>query len=372
MAQGLNFHVSRVPALDGIRGIAILLVFTFHMTPVLLLGGRIGVDLFFVLSGFLITWTLLQEQRLTGSISLKNFYMRRILRLVPPLVTVIAFVMTFVWLKGTAEQISLAIWNSIGALLYFFNWQVVWEAPNVLNHERMYSHIWSLSVEEQFYTVWPLVVVGMFTFGAPRRAWLALALAGIFVPSVWRALRWLQEPSPLVYVQTHLRADGLMWGALAAILIDLRIVPTGKLRKVASWAGVPALLGLFVIASFEGLENGFFYLVGFALVGLCSSVLIYTSVVCPLPPLARALAFRPLRWIGGISYGLYLWHWPIIRIVAGWELPQVATIAAEYSISFAIATVSYYSMEQPILRLKKRFTPEIAPPLRDGALRFSA
>ncbi|MBN8934185.1 MAG: acyltransferase, partial [Rhizobium pusense] len=339
---------------------------------VLLLGGRIGVDLFFVLSGFLITSTLLQEQRLTGSISLTNFYMRRVLRLAPALVTVVAFVMTFVWLDGTPEQTSLAVWNSIGTLLYFFNWQVVWEAPNVLNHERMYSHIWSLSVEEQFYTVWPLMVVGMFTFGAPRRAWLALALLGIFVPSVWRALRWLQEPSPSVYLQTHLRADGLMWGALAAILIDLRIMPTGKLRKLASWAGFPALLGLFAIASFEGLKNGFFYLAGFALVGLCSSVLIYTSVVCPLPPLAQALAFRPLRWIGAISYGLYLWHWPIIRMVAGWELPQVAAITAEYAITFAIATVSYYSMEQPILRLKERFRPEISPSVAGRALRSPA
>ena len=113
MAQGLNFHVSRVPALDGIRGIAILLVFTFHMTPVLLVGGRIGVDLFFVLSGFLITSTLLQEQRLTGSISLKNFYMRRVLRLAPPLITLVAFVMIFVWLKGDPEEITLIVWNDL-------------------------------------------------------------------------------------------------------------------------------------------------------------------------------------------------------------------------------------------------------------------
>jgi hypothetical protein len=123
-----NFHVARVPALDGVRGIAILLVFAAHSSPVLLSGGKIGVDLFFVLSGFLITSILLQEFRDRGTIHLGYFYMRRALRLLPALFSVIAFVVIFTWITQPSN-LPITIWNAIGAMFYFYNWQIFPHRP---------------------------------------------------------------------------------------------------------------------------------------------------------------------------------------------------------------------------------------------------
>lgn len=349
----MSFHASRVPALDGVRGIAILLVFAVHTTPVLLAGGRIGVDLFFVLSGFLITSILLQEFRARGSIHLGNFYMRRVLRLYPAMISVALFVVIYVWLFAP-EQMSLTLWNAFGAIFYFFNWQLVAAFPDYLQHQWMLSHVWSLSVEEQFYIVWPLTILGLLKFGS-RKLMFGVALAGIVIPATARAILWQHEHTLQIYFRTDLRFDGLMWGAFTAMLIDAKIYPTEALRPHVSRAAIIGLIGLLTIASFDGMGNGFLYVAGFALVGLCSALLIYGSVICPHPLLLPLLEFKPLRWIGKISYGLYLWHWPIIRAVSDLKLPPLQSTLLEFALTFAVATISFYFMERRFLDLKKYF-----------------
>jgi peptidoglycan/LPS O-acetylase OafA/YrhL len=327
-----------------------LLVFAVHTTPVLLLGGRIGVDLFFVLSGFLITSILLQEQRNTGSISLKNFYMRRVLRLYPALVTVVLFVIGYTWINQP-EKLDLTLHNAVGVLAYFFNWQLVSEFPNFRNHQWMFSHVWSLSVEEQFYIVWPLIVI----FTIKTRIRLYIIAAGILIPTISRFIAWQIEPSLSIYFRSDMRMDGMMWGALAALLIHENIVPSDKLKPYLSKATIAAVALLLTISSYDGMQ-GFLYEQGFLYVGFLSALLIYGTVVSPHPYLNKCLEFQPLRWVGKISYGLYIWHWPIIRAVGDLNLPPAYAMIIEFGLTFAIATLSFYFMEKWFLSLKNRFS----------------
>jgi peptidoglycan/LPS O-acetylase OafA/YrhL len=280
IGRDLNFHAARVPALDGIRGIAILLVFAVHTAPALFEGGVIGVDLFFVLSGFLITSILLQEHRHTGAINLFNFYMRRALRLFPAVVLMTTFVVTYAYLMQPHANFGRTLWNATGVLLYFFNWQLITAVPDLYNHQWMFSHVWSLSVEEQFYIVWPTVLIAAFAFGSTRSRF-AIVGFGIVLPTIARAIMWRRDHSLVVYFNTFCRLDGLMSGALAAMLIDARLLPNIKMHQLVSHSTVAALGLLLIIAWPEGLTNGFLYLIGFALVGLCSAILIYGSVVAP-------------------------------------------------------------------------------------------
>jgi peptidoglycan/LPS O-acetylase OafA/YrhL len=350
----LDFHASRISALDGIRGLAILLVFAVHTTPILLHGGRIGVDLFFVLSGFLITSILLQEQRNTSKINLFNFYMRRVLRLYPALVTVVIFVVTYAWLFQP-EKFDITLYNAVGVLAYFFNWQLVAEFPDYLNHQWMFSHVWSLSVEEQFYIFWPVIVIALFKFNANTLVKFGIIIAGIALPAIFRSYLWLQDPSLSLYFRSDLRMDGLMWGALAALMVDKKIVPNESKMRTLSLATVPALLGILLIASFDGM-GGFLYLIGFSLVGFFSALLIYGTVVSPHPFINNIFQYKPLCWIGKISYGLYLWHWPIIRAVSDLKLSPIPAMILEFSLTFAIATLSFYFMERWFLSLKRNFS----------------
>lgn len=354
-SHGSSPHVRHIPALDGIRAIAILLVFAVHTSPPLLPGGRLGVDLFFVLSGFLITTILLDEHRRRGSIHIGYFYMRRALRLFPAMLSVAIFVTLYVWLTSTPEQLALTLHNLQGIVFYYFNWQMVAAFPNYLNHQWMFSHLWSLSVEEQFYIVWPFVILCLLRLRFSTTLFFLVLIAGITIPAVARAILWSQKHSLVWYFRTELRFDELMWGALTAMIVHLGITPSEHHRAKFSYATVAALLGLLFVSSFEGLNNGLMYLGGFSLVGFLSAVLIYGSVCCLPPGLKPILEYPALRWIGKISYGLYLWHWTIIRLVADLKLSPLASMLLEFSATFAVATLSFHFMERPILGLKNRF-----------------
>jgi peptidoglycan/LPS O-acetylase OafA/YrhL len=354
-----NFHVARVPALDGVRGIAILLVFAAHSSPVLLSGGKIGVDLFFVLSGFLITSILLQEFRERGTIHLGYFYARRALRLLPALFSVIAFVVIFTWITQPSN-LPITIWNAIGAMFYFYNWQIVVAPyPEYLSGRWMFTHFWSLSIEEQFYTTWPLLVLLLLSFRMPQRIRFAVVIAGIVLPEIVRLIVLRRDPSLhsvyMVYFRTDLHMDGLMFGALTAMLIDDRLIPTGRLRKPIAWAAPLALVMIILIASQNWLPDGRFGRFGVSLVGLLSAVLIYAAACCPLRFFNAALEYRPLRWIGMVSYGLYLWHWPLIRAAEDVPAGPLSRTILAFGATFAISAISFYWYEKPFLRLKDRF-----------------
>jgi peptidoglycan/LPS O-acetylase OafA/YrhL len=351
----LNFHVSRVRALDGVRAIAILLVFAVHTKPPLLLGGRIGVDLFFVLSGFLITSILLQEYRQTGSIHLGYFYIRRALRLFPALASVIVFGLLYTRIFHP-EKMEMTINNAMWVAGYAFNWKIISLFPNWLEHQWLFSHVWSLSVEEQFYIVWPIITLSMFCFGASQRTRFAIVIAGIVLPAIFRAVLWNRDPTLAWYFNTFLRFDGLMWGAFAAMLIDAGFLPTDRLKVHVARLAPVGFVGLVAIATREGLSSGFLYQFGFTLAGLFSAILIYCSAVSPLPWFTGLLELKPLRWIGMVSYGLYLWHIPVIVVVMELKIGPVRAMLLEAAATFTVATLSFYYYEKPFLRAKARFT----------------
>jgi peptidoglycan/LPS O-acetylase OafA/YrhL len=347
-------HHHRNAALDGVRAIAILLVFAVHTKPQLLVGGRLGVDLFFVLSGFLITSILLREYDATGSIHLGKFYMRRALRLFPALFLVVVFVIGF---TAVTERglLSMTLADARAILLYYFNWRLVGMWPDMGIHNSMFSHLWSLSVEEQFYIVWPLLTLGLLRFRIPRTAVFALLALGIILPEVARSVLYRGGNALDLYFRTDLRFDGLMWGALTAWLFWTDMLPKGeRAQRILGWLGVAGVVGLCVLSSIEFLPTGDLYRWVFSTAGLCSMLLIVGVLSTPPRFLKLTIEFRPLRWIGRISYGLYLWHYTIFRAMHTISIDRTKLELLEFLVILAIATASYYVWEMPFLRLKDR------------------
>jgi peptidoglycan/LPS O-acetylase OafA/YrhL len=345
---------SRVPALDGIRGSAVLLVVASHSIAVLQ-GGVIGVDLFFVLSGFLITSLLLQEHRATGSIDIGRFYLRRALRLLPAIFPVLLFVVVYVAARQTPEMLATTLSDAKSIVFYFFNWELALSRENYYaHHQPLFMHFWSLSVEEQFYLVWPVLLTGLLLwFRVQPAILLTLFVAGIVLPACAR-LALYEEGRYWLAFRTDLRIDDLVWGAFAAWAVYAGwILPRGWARLLP-WAGAAAGGALLLIATQEIFHNGYLMRGLLSVVGFLSALLIIVAAYCPPAPLRRALDFAPLRFTGRISYALYLWHMPML-IIAHEEFPSgwpytLGAVAA----SFAAATISYYVVERPFLRLKDR------------------
>jgi peptidoglycan/LPS O-acetylase OafA/YrhL len=343
--------VSRyVPELDGLRGIAIIAVLVHHqLTPFSLSGGFLGVDLFFVLSGFLITSLLLDEFEKTGSISLKNFCMRRGLRLGPALALYLLASLVVSYhreLISVTNQIKLIVI----ALLYSTNWRLAFGWDSTLDPTAI---IWSLSIEEQFYLIWPLLVISALALKLKRRFILTGLVLTILAVVLHRNLL-LNEAVPLtrLYYGTDTRADALLVGCMLALLpvtaISVRVKPWLNLASIFSAAG---LVYLIVVSNFR---DWFLYRGGFTVVAVLTATLIFVAVNSPPRLLSALLKWSPLRWFGRISYGLYLWHWLVVQNTSLWYLGYWEPWA-RLAIAVAIASASFYFVERPFNRLKSRF-----------------
>jgi peptidoglycan/LPS O-acetylase OafA/YrhL len=314
--------LSYTPALDAIRGVAILLVVAFH-TGRVLPGGQLGVDLFFVLSGFLITSLLVTEMHQHGRISLRGFYRRRALRLLPALVAMLAIYLTVVWLSG--QPLREPTRGAILGATYTVN--IAQDIGGPLEAEGM-RHLWSLAVEEQFYLLWPpLLLLLLWRRVSPR--WILVALGSAAVLSV--AARFLSDGYPY---GPHNRADGLLIGCAVALALTHRMLPTWLPR-----AAPLAVLFMAILA--VGVKVPY---VGRSLFAVAAAVLIVAAVEQPESRLVRLLDRAWLRWFGMISYGLYVWHWPIF---AG------MTWAAGLPVALLAAILSYRLIEEPFLRRKR-------------------
>lgn len=346
--------MSHVPALDGIRGVAVALIVWRHLELLVpawedgapLAGSFLGVDLFFVLSGFLITSLLLGEQEHTGAIRFGGFFRRRALRLLPALLVLLGAHLGYAAVAGLPAGLERSSLLSI--LFYYSNWKIASE----LYVAEGLGHMWSLAVEEQFYLVWPFVVALLAGRRRPRALLPALLVAATVAVALHRAVLWRQGAGWLpLYVRTDTRADSLLIGALTALVWSRGPVVARSVPVVAT-AGL-ALVAVF--AAVVPVDSPAYYLGGFTVVAVAAAAVVL-GVLHGGWWGARLFAARSLRAIGRVSYGLYLWHLPVFtgvqRYGAGWSAP--ARVATGLSLAAIATIVSWWCIERPVLAWKDR------------------
>lgn len=353
-------RLAPMPALDGLRGLAVAGVLAFHLGY--LRGGFLGVDLFFVLSGFLITSLLLAEHRRRGAIDLARFWARRARRLLPALLVVLPAVAAYAWVVADPTELNRIRGDALATLGYVANWREIFVGQSywdLFAQPSPLEHTWSLAIEEQFYILWPLIVVGVLTVAKGSRRALLVVTAGLAVASAVAMVvvhHPYEDPSR-VYFGTDTRAASILIGAVLAIRLGRRLHPDHSGRharplgdRVAAGLGAAALVA--VVASWfvaSGASN-WLYQGGFIGIELTVAVLIW-SVARPEPgPAGRLLSVAPLRALGLISYGLYLWHWPVFVALSPERtgLQGVTLAAVRVATSVGVAAVSYRMVEQPI------------------------
>ena len=343
--------IRHLSALDGLRGLALLGVLFFHAGGALR-GGYLGVDLFFVLSGYLITSLLLGEHNATGRIALWPFWVRRARRLFPALLSLMPAVAAYAMFYAKPIELAGIRADALATIAYVANWRAIfahksyWQlfaAPSPL------EHTWSLAIEEQFYVVWPLVVALLLRRGTRKTLLgVTLLLGGLSVAAM--ILLFDPEKTSRVYLGTDTRAASILAGAALACVIAPDTTFSARTVRKLDVLGVVSALGLaFMWFRVEG-SSRFLYRGGFWLAELAVLALILCAISGTRSVVARALSIRPLTFLGTISYGVYLWHWPVNvfltpeRVHArGFWLHVV-----QFAVTFAISLASYRWVEQPI------------------------
>lgn len=348
-----------LPPLDGVRALAVVAVVLFHTLTPWFPGGGVGVDVFFVLSGYLITRILVAELDRTGRISFRNFYLRRALRLLPALfaLAVLLTAAYLVLLDGDERRESL--FAVFAAVAYI-------SSPLMAagHHLGPLTHTWSLAVEEYFYIVWPLVLL-VVTVRA-RRFRLPIIAAVATLAVIYRlgvsVAGWSVER---VYYAPDTRASALLIGCVLALVLARHRVPVRELHAL------PAALFLVVFVVLpDTLASPFYRYGGFLAVAVASAVLVAIVVQSAQGPTARVLGSAPLVWIGKRSYGIYLWN-PPLTAFAGFAFPEwIPVIPVVLALSFLVPALSYRVVERPFLRLKSRFgapRPDVAQRSKEPA-----
>ena len=347
---------SRIPALDGLRGVAVLLVLLFHTLTPPFVGGFVGVDIFFVLSGYLICALLLREWQKTGRVSLARFYMRRFLRLMPTLWALLAVVLVLLFWRYDHDTFLKARREALWALCYVSNWVRALGKGGEMN---FFAHTWSLGIEEQFYLFWPAVLYFCVTRGGARRT-LQVALALAFGCWLWRCvLLAYGAVAERLYNGLDTRLDAPMWGcALAAWLHGRRTFFSAAVQRMLCYAALVAVLALMLLACHVDWQAAYFHQWGGVVVSWLAALLILDAEHNPRSFMAPLLRWRPLVFLGTISYSLYIWHWSfeMFLVQHGMDIPQIRL----YTWLFVppLAWLSFVFVERPFLRLKARFAPE--------------
>jgi peptidoglycan/LPS O-acetylase OafA/YrhL len=351
------------PGLTGLRAVAIALVVARHAGEVSGVStfdfGFAGVDIFFVLSGFLITSLLVGEHSRTGRISLPQFYLRRALRLLPALTVFLLVALPFVHFFQPA-QFRHALLETLGLSAAFlvniaktFHWGTV-----------MLPHMWSLGMEEQFYVLWPITLFALLKLRAPRPLILGVALAGALGVVVARfALHAAEVAAPETLFYSPLHADGLLIGCVLGLAYAWRWLPSPEsVRRFVS-PTVLAAAAVFAVVSVKGAPYASWGVtVGLLFIALAAAVFVYAAIdEHPIFPL-RFLVWRPVTYLGEISYALYIWHFPLVFYWPANEL----SVELRVALSLAFASASYHLVEKPFLRRKPRHTPDTTE--RDSAL----
>ncbi len=355
-----------MPALDGVRGIAILVVMIYHLELLMpelhpfVKGGFLGVDVFFVLSGFLITSILLSEYEKTSTISLKKFYIRRCLRLIPAfwLFLICLYLFGSFLLPEFQAGLVYGGYDFIYAITYTMNWF------SASNHgfDSNLNHAWSLSIEEQFYIIWSVVLFKVFSEKRKHKQILFLTLGFVAVLCISRALRGLLGTDMrTLYYSTDTRIDSLLIGCAASMIFIWKMVPVRELKSF--WFKtlcVVSVIGSLIILFGMSHEDLELYVIGLPIFNLSVAVMLYWLVSRQETLVHKILKTRILRWIGNISYGLYLWHYLMYEYAKKEFATSGSQILVGMTLAFAIAATSYYLVEKPFLRLKSRFNFKVA------------
>lgn len=354
-----RFHLGHRPGLDGIRGVAILLVLLVHGGILEGGFGFIGVNTFFVLSGFLITCLLIEEYDRTSNISFRQFYLRRALRLLPALITMLLLFVAFSFVFDPYKRALRETYEALSALFYFSNWAGIYH----IGRHISLAHTWSLSIEEQFYIVWPAIL--LFALSKTTRSsllcWITLAtVAAVLVRiSLWVggttnvSGNILPENPDRLVAGTDTRADSLLLGCFAGVLISSNMLPQKiwfrNLLRGAAMAAGPGLLALGVC----WITSPFMICAGWLLASVLAAALILHLVSADPGPLHYILQNSFLVFVGEISYGLYVWHFPILKAMEQHQLPR--QYMSYLLLVVPVVLCSYYFIERPCLKFKRRF-----------------
>lgn len=347
-----------ITGLDGIRAIAVIMVLAYHLKLALFKSGFLGVTVFFVLSGYLITGILISEVEEEGTIDLKNFWLRRIRRLVPAVMSM-AVVIIFVSAVVNRIIFTKGCKDFLASVLGFNNW---WQIFNKVSYFEAagvpspFTHCWSLAIETQFYLIYPLILLGIYKLVKSRgegRAKRGLLFAGVTLLLALISVILMivlfdpQQDASRVYYGTDTRAFSLLFGALLAILWEYQMVPRRLSASVNMVLGSVSFAVLLVMTIAINGSSNFWYRGG-QFVGTILTVLVIYTVSGRKTWLSRFLSNPVLKWIGDRSYSIYLWHYPIILLIskgikASWWITLI-----EIVLSVVLAELSYRFIETPI------------------------
>lgn len=349
-----------MPGLDGLRAVAVLGVIAYHLGASWLPGGFVGVGIFFVLSGYLITDLLSMEWRASGAIRLGQFWLRRARRLLPAMGAMLAVTAAVL---AVAEPSRLAglqgdIWSSV---FYVGNWYLIFHQVSYFESfgpVSPFGHLWSLAVEEQFYLIWPLLFAGAMRLRARRGTLLLLLLAGAAGSALAMALLYEPGGDPSrVYYGTDTRAFALLLGAaLAVVWPSARAAGSSLHRRglllLLEFGGGAGLAIMLLLMLHTGEYDRSLYPGGFLLLSAASAMVI-AAAVHPLTLTGRLLAWKPLKWVGMRSYAMYLWHYPVVTLSGPLlkdRLSVPAAVVLQLGLTLALTVLSWRLVEEPVRR----------------------
>lgn len=356
MPKPLKGNGRYMAGLDGLRAVAVLSVIAYHLNLGWAPGGLLGVGVFFVLSGYLITDLLMAEWSREGQIDLKDFWLRRARRLLPAMFLMLAVVGAWVMFVDRSMLPALRK-DMLAAVLYVSNWWFIFHEVSYFESfgpPSPLGHLWSLAVEEQFYLLWPLVVAVGLRFVSRRGTLVTITLG--FAALSAAAMFWLYEPGidpSRVYYGTDTRAFALLIGAALAMIWPSRKLTNNISRGARLTLDLIGGLGLaFVLLSIwkSNQYEDFLYQGGMVLVSIATAFIL-VALAHPASLLGKLMSVKPLRWLGVRSYGIYLWHYPVIVMtspVSNADGPNYALALVQFIASLVLAAISWRLMEEPI------------------------
>lgn len=345
-----------IRSLDGLRGLAVLAVIAYHLNFNWALGGFLGVTIFFVLSGYLITNLLLIEYERNNTINLMNFWIRRARRLLPGMITVLLAVTA--WATLFAQPFLSRLRDDfIPALFYYSNWWYIFQDLSyfeAMSTPSVLTHFWSLAIEEQFYIIWPLLIVGAFLCKLNKKQIVNLTLLFAVLSALIMALFYSPTVDPSrVYYGTDTRAFSLLIGAALAFIWPSQklsqTMPT-YLRRIMDVIGAICLMAILIMVVLVNQYDSFLYLGGMLLVSILTALLL-AVLIHPASKLSVIMTFKPLTWFGERSYSIYLWHYPIILFTSSQNRTgdtSIVIILLQMALTLVFAALSYKYIENPI------------------------